>query len=117
MKGKMMPYLVGAVTGVLNGLFGAGGGMVAVPMLSKAGLDTQQAHATSIAIILPLTIISSCIYLFQGHLALGDAFVYLPGGVAGALLGSLLLKKLNPIWVRRIFGGLILFSAVRLLLR
>ena len=43
----------GGIIGFLNGLLGAGGGMVAVPVLKKE-MDTKQAHATSIAVIIPI---------------------------------------------------------------
>lgn len=115
MKKSWAVSLVGAATGFLNGFFGAGGGMVAVPMLQKSGLSTQEAHATSIAIILPLTVVSAILYFCSGSLAPGEALIYLPGGVAGALVGAYLLKKLDPLWIRRIFGVLILFSALRML--
>ena len=41
----------------------AGGGMIAVPaMVNFLGLDEHDAHATAIAVILPLAVISSIIY-------------------------------------------------------
>lgn len=109
--------MAGLASGFLNGLFGAGGGMVAVPMLHSAGLSTRESHATSIAIILPLTLASSFLYYQQGQLSFSDALPYLPGGLVGALVGAWLLKKVNPIWLHRLFGLLILFAAVRLLIQ
>lgn len=109
--------LIGFVTGILNGLFGAGGGMIAVPALRKTGCEVQESHATSIALILPLSVISAGVYLHRGHVTIGDAWVYLPGGIAGAVVGAFLLKKVSPLWLHRIFGVLILFAAGRILLR
>lgn len=54
--------LTGAIAGLLNGLFGAGGGVAVVPLLEHAGIDTKKSHATSIAIIAPLSLISSLLY-------------------------------------------------------
>ena len=109
--------LLGLASGLLNGLFGAGGGMVAVPMLHSAGLPAQKAHATSIAIIFPLSAVSAFLYSQSGNLPWKDALSYLPGGIAGCLAGSFLLPRINSLWLHRIFGALVLFSAVRLLLR
>ena len=39
--------LTGSAAGFLNGLFGAGGGMVVVPMLQRDGLPPERSHATS----------------------------------------------------------------------
>lgn len=115
-KNKLKVWGGGLVTGLLNGLFGAGGGMVAVPALQKYGLSTKEAHATSISIIMPLSVVSAAIYLFKGSLSISDALVCLPGGIAGAVVGAMFLKKLKPAWIHKIFGALILFAAGRILL-
>ena len=60
--GKFYFYILGIITGLANGLFGSGGGIIAVPMLKKSGLSTKEAHATSIALTLPLSIVSSIFY-------------------------------------------------------
>ena len=61
---KALGWLGGGVTGLLNGLFGSGGGMVAVPLLEHGGLEPARAHATSIAVILPLSRIFGALILF-----------------------------------------------------
>ena len=45
-----------------------------------------------------------------------SAAPYLPGGLAGALAGALLLRKANPRLLRLLFAGLLLVSGGRLLL-
>ena len=52
--------LAGAAAGLTNGFFGGGGGSVLVPMLTRVcGLDQRRAFATSVAVILPLCVLSS----------------------------------------------------------
>jgi uncharacterized membrane protein YfcA len=114
-KWRVLP--LGAAAGFLNGLFGAGGGMAAVPMLKALGVPREACHATSLAIILPLAVASGLLYLRAGSFALGETFAYLPGGVAGAVFGAWLLPRLNTETLRRIFGCVILLAAVRLFLR
>ncbi len=109
--------VLGFATGVLNGLFGAGGGMAAVPMLKMAGLSQKSAHATAIAITMPLSVLSGMLYLGSGDLVLGDAMRFIPAGIAGALVGARLLGRVPDTVLRRIFGALILFAAVRILMR
>lgn len=104
----------GAFAGLLNGLFGAGGGMVVVPMLQKSGLTVQESHATSIAIILPLSILSSLLYLSMGRVGLRDALPYLPLGLVGAAVGGWLLPRVKAVWLHKLFGILVLYSAFRL---
>ena len=74
MKEKWKYALSGAAAGTANGLFGAGGGMILVPLLTRwAKLPDKKAFATSISIIAPMCLVSIVIYYFQGSLALSDS--------------------------------------------
>ncbi|MCL2592341.1 MAG: sulfite exporter TauE/SafE family protein, partial [Defluviitaleaceae bacterium] len=53
---KIKIVIIGLITGFFNGLFGAGGGSVLVPCMRRfLNIEVHKSHATSIAIILPLT--------------------------------------------------------------
>lgn len=113
----LAPAVAGGLAGLANGFFGGGGGMVLVPLLvHRCGLDQRRAFATSVAVILPLCVLSSVIYFLRGGLDLGAAFPYLAGGFAGGFLGGRLFKKLNVDWLRRVFALFILYGGVRSLL-
>lgn len=114
---KRLAWPMGLAVGLLNGFFGSGGGMIGVPMLRMLGLETQESHATCIAVIAPLAAVSAGLYLYQEAFVLKDALLYLPGGLVGALAGAWLLPRLKTVWLRRGFGILILFAAYRLLSR
>ncbi len=103
--------------GLLNGLLGSGGGLLAVPMLKKLGLDQKRAHANAVAVILPITAVSVIGYLTAGRVALQDAFIYIPGGIAGSILGTWILSKLSAPILRRIFGVFMIWAGVRLWMR
>lgn len=109
--------LPGFIAGVLNGLLGAGGGMVIVPMLEKSGLKPANAHATSIAIIVPLCILSTSIYIYGKSINFADALPFLPAGLIGAYVGAKLLPHIPDSALRRIFGAFMLYAAWRLLWR
>lgn len=106
-------FLVGAV----NGLFGAGGGIVAVPMLRKFGVSDKSAHASSVALIFPLSVVSFLLYLFDGRVAFSDGLPYLLPGVGGAVLGTVLLSKIPAKWLHRVFGCFVIFAGVRMMLK
>ncbi len=109
--------LAGGAAGLVNGLFGAGGGMVLVPLLVRlCGLSQRRAFATSVAIILPLCALSSAIYLFRGALELPAALPYLAGGLVGGWIGGRVFQGVNMVWLRRVFALFILYGAVRALL-
>ena len=113
----LLSALGGLAAGLINGLLGSGGGMIAVPMLERGGVRANRAHATSVAIMLPLSAVSTLFYLRGGEVSLSDALPYIPGGIAGALLGVLLLRRVKPRLLRRIFGGVAVYSGLRILLR
>ena len=106
--------LAGGAAGIVNGLFGGGGGMILVPILvGKCGLGRKAAFATSVAVILPLCILSASVYLINGEVEIGTALPYMAGGLAGGLLGGKLFRKASVTWIRRIFALLILYGAWR----
>ena len=117
MKKTLLYLFAGLAAGFLNGLFGAGGGVIAVKLLKRFGLSAKQSHATAIALMLPLCVLSAAIYYNGGLLDFVQAAGYLPAMLGGAAAGALFFKKLRTVWLRRLFGAVILFSAVRMLLR
>ena len=110
----LAPSVAGGLAGVANGFFGGGGGMMLVPLLTgRCGLDQRRAFATSVAIILPLCVLSSVIYFFRGGLDLRAALPYLAGGTIGGWVGGKLFKGVRVSWLRRGFGLLLVYGGVR----
>ena len=116
-KKTLFLALTGVLCGFLNGFFGAGGGTIAVPMLRKAGLNEKESHATCVAVILAVTAVSAAFYLIRGNVRVSDAMGYVYTGVFGAALGAYILKKISVVWLKRIFGALIMAASVRMFLR
>ena len=103
----------GAITGFMNGLLGAGGGMIAVPVLKKQ-MELKEAHATSIAIILPMSIASAVSYILNGSVKITDGVPYLWGGFLGAMIGIVLLKKVKPVFIKKLFSLVMLWAGIRM---
>ncbi len=98
--------LCGGLVGSANGIFGGGGGMIAVPLLGRMGMAKKQAHATAILLILPISFLSFVLYVWRG---LYDLTVLIPtalGVTAGGLLGAKLLGKLPVKTVTLLFAAL-----------
>lgn len=108
--------LAGFATGLINGLFGAGGGMIAVFALTRfSNYEQARAHATAISIILPLTAVSAAIYSLNSAVS-WEALLYVAPPLAlGSFLGARLTGKLSAKWLNRIFSFLMLFAAVWML--
>lgn len=117
MREKWRYAIAGGLAGLVNGLFGGGGGSVFVPLLTRyCKLDQRKAFATSVAVIAPLCALSAGIYWFRGDLELTAALPYLIGGLAGGLIGGKVFRKLSMVWLRRGFALLILYGGVKALL-
>ena len=115
MRKKWWGLLGGFGAGVINGLLGAGGGMVVVPLLSALGVRGKKSHATALMVIVPLSLVSAVLYLVQGRVTVMDALPWLPGSLLGAYLGSRLMPKISTGWLKLVFGGLMLWGGIRLL--
>lgn len=113
----MKNSIIGLLGGFLNGLFGSGGGLAVVPLLEHDGVEAKEAHATSVAIIFVLSILTGLMYWHQGLIDFSLAWKYIPSGFVGAIIGATLLKKIPNDLLRRIFGLIILISAVRMLIK
>ncbi len=114
---KLRFALAGAAAGAANGFFGGGGGSVLVPALTGlCGMDQRRAFATSVAVILPLCVLSAAIYVFRGGLDLAAALPYLMGGAAGGWIGGRIFKGVRVSWLKRGFGLLLIYGGVRNLL-
>ena len=104
------------MSGVVNGLLGSGGGVVSVLGLEKFfKLPAQKAHGTTVAVMLPITVVSLCIYFFKYDLELMTVLWVTLGGVAGGIVGAKFLKKISAKWLHKIFGALMIAAAVRMM--
>ncbi|MBE5750505.1 MAG: sulfite exporter TauE/SafE family protein [Clostridiales bacterium] len=108
--------LTGVIAGLINGVFGGGGGMIVVPMLIMLlKCDPKKAHATAILIILPLSLVSGLFYALFGNL---NFQVFIPvsiGVVLGGAVGALLLSKLSNKWIIIIFSAVMAVAGAKML--
>ncbi len=117
MTDKWKNRVAGTAGGLINGLFGGGGGMVLLPLLTKwSRLEARAAFATCVAIIFPMCCVSTAVYLYQVRPALSTVVPYLAGGVAGGLVGGLTFDKVPVRLLKAIFGLFLLYGGVRYLL-
>lgn len=107
--------MIGTAAGFFNGLFGSGGGTIVVPaMVFLLGVEEVKAHATAIAVILPLSIISSVIYfnnnLIDWKLTINVAL----GSIIGGYIGARILNRFPGNVLRKIFGISMIAAALRM---
>lgn len=108
--------LAGSLSGIVNGLFGAGGGMLLIPLLQKlTPLDSDQLFPTSVAVMLPMCLVSILVTAFQNTLPLLTAVPYLIGSAVGGVFAGLWGRKIPKVWLHRILGLMILWGGIRYL--
>ncbi len=108
--------LSGICAGGINGLFGAGGGMVLVPLLSGlTDLEEEEIFPASVSIILPICLVSLAFTMNIQNFNLKNALPYLIGSAVGGCLSGLFGKKIPTLWLHHILGILILWGGVKYL--
>lgn len=113
---KIGMALSGACAGIVAGLFGAGGGLVLVPLLTLL-TDTEEdaVFSSSISIILPICIVCLTVTALSGGVALKTALPYLLGSAIGGICAGIWGGRIPTLWLHRGLGLLILWGGYRYL--
>ncbi|MCX7709560.1 MAG: sulfite exporter TauE/SafE family protein [Clostridia bacterium] len=108
--------VIGIITGMANGLFGSGGGTIAVPaMVLLLGADDHKAHATAISIILPLTLTSAFFYISNDYVNWELTSKVVLGGILGGYIGARLLNICPANVLRKTFSIFMIIAAIRMI--
>lgn len=113
--------LIGISAGMLSGFIGVGGGILIVPALVYfLGLTQHQAQGTSLLLMLPpIGIMAVYNYYKFGQLdqkLMMYAAVIVVAFVVGGYFGSKISLKLSPDLVKFIFGFIMLYAAIRMII-
>ena len=104
---------VGVLAGFVNGFFGAGGGLLLVPMISYAAKDdAKTAHATTLMCVLFMCIASSIIYFIKKQLDFKLILVCGIGSIIGSLVGTKLLRKLKNKVIDLVFAVVLVIAGI-----
>ncbi len=113
--------LAGLIAGVVNGLLGAGGGIIVVFAVSRLLSDKlagkNDVFSMALCVMLPVSLLSCAIYAFRGHMSMEGFGVFLIPAVVGGAVGGLLLGRLRAAFMRRLFATLVVVSGILLIVR
>ena len=108
--------LAGMAAGAVGGIFGAGGGMVLVPLLGLlTDLKDQEIFSASLAIILPICLVTIWTTSMSGPLPWRESVPWLIGSTIGGILAGQFGKHIPVKWLHRGLGILILWGGIRYL--
>jgi uncharacterized membrane protein YfcA len=110
--------VIGTLAGLFSGLFGVGGGTVIVPLLVLwLGYEEHAATATSLAAIIFIAGFAALTQGLYGNVHVLDAVLIGVPAIAGVLIGTRLQQRLAGRTVALLFAGVLVLSAVELILR
>lgn len=116
MKKYFGAIMAGLACGIVNGLFGAGGGMILVPLLTLlTPIEEDQVFSASISIVFPICLVSLGVMAWKGTLYADAALPYLLSGAMGGMIAGKWGHKVPLIWLHRILGVLIAWGGIRYL--
>ncbi len=114
---KVHIIIFGAIIGLINGFFGGGGGMVVVPLLNKMfGLEQKKAQATALFVILPISIVSTIVYMCYHSINFKEGWPVIVGIIAGGVIGASLLNKLKNSVIKGVFIFFMLLGGIGMLI-
>ncbi|ASN04859.1 sulfite exporter TauE/SafE family protein [Virgibacillus necropolis] len=110
-------FIVSLFVGTLSGLFGIGGGSVMVPlMILLFGFPAHIAIATSMFMIVFISMISAGTHIILGHVSWEYVLFFIPGAWIGGAIGAIVNQKLKSQSLEWILRVLLLVVGVRLII-
>ena len=119
-----LTVLAGIGAGFLNGLLGAGGGIILtlsfaelLPQDVGAAEATRDRFAAAVCVMFPVSILTVLLYAKSGNVLPGADLprLLLPAAVGGAV-GAYFMDRLSASWLRTAFAVLLVVSGVNMLL-
>lgn len=112
-----MVYVIGIMGGFVSGFFGAGGGLIILPALTKIlKIDEYKARGTTLATILVAILVSSIFYSKFNYFDLKMSFKIAVGGVLGGFIGAKIVPKISKFWLSLIFDLFLVYVSLKMIL-
>ena len=107
---------IGFAAGIASGLLGVGGGVVMVPGLVFAlGATQHQAHATSLAAIVPIGLVGFAVFALHGEVHYAIAGLLVVGALVGAPIGARVMSRIPERPLAIVFAIVLVVAGVRLI--
>jgi uncharacterized membrane protein YfcA len=110
----VLAVALGVVAGILSGLFGVGGGILFVPILTALGLTQLHAEASSLLAIIPTVCVGVWRQQRYGNVRWRSAAVLGTASIAAAVGGAQVAVSLPEATLRKLFAVLLLLTAAQI---
>ena len=101
------------LAGLINGAFASGGGMIALPMLSKELKNEKQAYSSVCLFVLPLSLLSIAI---GEKMPDKNAVFVCIGAFFGGIAGAYLNEKMRLKYIKTAFALVVIYTGVSMLI-
>jgi uncharacterized protein len=110
----LLAVVLGVVAGLLSGLFGVGGGILFVPILTWLGLTQIHAEASSLLAIIPTVMVGVWRQQRYGNVRWRAAAILGVASVAAAVGGAQVALSLPESTLRKLFAALMIAVAAQI---
>lgn len=109
-------FIISLIVGLLSGLFGIGGGSITVPALMLIfGMPIQIAVATSMFIIVFISLISTGTHIYLGNIVWQYAYLFMIGAWIGGTIGASVNRTLKGNTLEWILRAVLIIVGIRLI--
>jgi uncharacterized protein len=110
----VLAVVLGVAAGILSGLFGVGGGILFVPILTWLGLTQLHAEASSLLAIIPTVMVGVWRQQRYGNVRWRAAAILGVASIAAAVGGAQLALSLPESTLRKLFAVLMIAVAAQI---
>lgn len=116
-KRNLKLTLIGIISGLVNGFFGAGGGLIIVPMIKKFdNKNSKVVHATTLGCVMFMCLSSSVVYIIEKCIDFKLVLFCTIGSLIGSVLAVKLLKNLKNNYIDLIFSFVLIIAGLSLII-
>ncbi len=116
----LLLLLGGLCAGFLNGLLGAGGGIVIVYTLSfvlKSNAKSRDVFANALLVMLPLSALSCFLYASRGNVSPKELGALVIPAITGGVAAGFLIDKIKTSFLNKLFAVLVVISGILLIIK
>ena len=109
----MSNILAALFSGFAGSLGLGGGGVLVLYLVLSLGEEQITAQGINLLFFIPCAALSTVVYSFKKLIDWKTVLAAAAGGLPGVLLGSWLLRSMDPLWPGKIFGTFLLIMGLK----